>query len=391
MDTILEKIHKAALRFLIPLTPEETYVTIGQEAVKLVGGEHSTIYLVKEKELERVYSSIQSLFKISGQEKDIRYEVIRTGKSAVLSLDLMKKLKKKYPFMSEVYDRSAIMIPLSYKDRAIGLLSVMALKDSNFTRREMDILSLFGSLASLAIRKTQLYDETKQALEIRDLFISMAAHEFRTPITTIGGYAQMLKLRIKKEGSEKRWVEEIYKETQRLVRLVNELLEINRIKTGQLQYNWQECSLYMLVNEAVDVFRISHPECQINFKAEVDEVESVIVGDYDKLMQVLTNVLDNAAKFSPVDKTVSINLREKNDELIVQIRDQGVGIAKKDLDKVFEGFYRGTNNTKEGMGLGLYISYKIVKEHRGKIHIRSKINQGTTVEIRLPRTPIRKK
>lgn len=388
MDTILAKIQKAALRFLIPLTPEETYATIGQEAVKLVGGEHNTIYLFKEGELERVYSSIQSLFKISGKERDIRYEVIRTGKPAVLSLDLMKKLKKKYPFMGEVYDRSAIMIPLSYRGKTIGLLSVMALKDSNFSAKELDVLILFGSLASLAIRKTQLYDETKQALETRDLFLSMAAHEFRTPLTTIGGYAQMLKLKIKKEVAEKRWVGEIYRESQRLTRLVNELLAVNRLRTGQLQYNWQECNFFVLASEAIEAFKVAHPQRQINLKMEVEETDTFVVGDDDKILQVLTNVLDNAAKFSPAEKGVDVSLKKDDSKLILQIRDYGSGIAKKDLDKVFKGFYQGVNNTKEGMGLGLYISHQIIQEHKGEIIIKSKLNKGTTIEIRLPRIAI---
>lgn len=382
---ILERIDRSALRFLVPLTPELTYSAIIEEALKLISGDEGYIALGEKDELFIVHAYPQALMSLKMRKKGFSYKAYSERKAFVTYLEDYKDI---HPELVEAGIQSTIFIPIAYRNKSIGVMNIMSRhRSKRFSGKELSVLKLFGSLASLAIRKTQLYSETKLALEMRDLFLSMAAHEFRTPITTIGGYAQMLRSKMKQGSSEKVWIEEIYKETQRLARLVNELLEVNRMKTGHLQFHWQECSLYKLVKEAVEAFKISHPEYQIDFNNEVKENNSIIVGDYDKLMQVLTNVLDNAAKFSDINQHVIVWLKQNNDKLILQIKDFGKGMVEEDQEKVFEGFYRGTNTTKEGMGLGLYISRQIIKEHKGKIHIKSKLDKGTTVEIRLPVTP----
>lgn len=382
---ILERINRSALRFLEPLTPESTYTTIIEEALKLVSGDEGYIALGKKEELSIVSAYPQTLMSLKMRKRGFSYKAFSKRKAFVTYLEDYKDI---HPELVEAGIQSTIFIPISYRNQSIGVMNIMSRRRSKrFSEKELSVLKLFGSLASLAIRKTQLYNETKLALEMRDLFLSMAAHEFRTPVTTIGGYAQMLKLKIKQEVVEKRWVEEIYREAQRLTRLVNELLEVNRMRTGQLQYHWQECNLYKLINEAVELFKISHPEREISFREEIGE-EPDIIGDYDKLMQVMTNILDNAAKFSAINQHVILLLKKNNGELILKIRDFGRGMIEKDQDKVFEGYYRGSGNTKEGMGLGLYISRQIIEEHKGKIKIKSKLNKGTTVEIRFPRRSI---
>lgn len=384
--TVLEKIQQAALRFLVPLTPGDTYKIIGQEAVKLVKGEHSTIYLYQNGELNRAYSSIPALFRISGKERDIRYEVIKSGRSAVLSLELMKKIKKKYPFMGDILDRSALMIPLSYKDQTIGLLSVLAIENNNFTESQLKILNLFGSLASLAIRKTQLYDEAQKALRLRDLFISMAAHEFRTPLTSINGYIQLLQSRLSNSNtSESRWINQLYWESNRLTNLVNELLEVNRIKSGQFQYVLRECSLRKVLERVQDTFRFSYPARELAVEDQLVNRSDFVIGDYDNLIQVVSNLIDNAVKFSPSDSKIFLKLGYQEQYLIIGIRDFGSGIPKKDLPRIFEDYFRGTNVSKEGLGLGLFLVNDVIKRLHGVVKIKSRLNRGTNVEVWLPR------
>ncbi|MCL5070250.1 MAG: HAMP domain-containing histidine kinase [Actinobacteria bacterium] len=218
----------------------------------------------------------------------------------------------------------------------------------------------------------------------------MAAHEFRTPITTISGYAQLLITKMKEDSLEKSWVQEIYRETHRLTRLIKELLEVNLIHLGQFQYNWQENNLAEILDKAIEAIKISYPNHQLNFKSMITKEGSMIVCDRDKITQVLNNILDNAAKFSSKNAKIDIVLKSNNEELIIQIKDYGLGIKQQDLNKVFKGFYRGINNTKEGMGLGLYLSDQIVKKHKGKILIKSKVNTGTTVRISFPKTSVKK-
>jgi signal transduction histidine kinase len=385
---ILEQINKAALHFLQPLTPEATYKTIIEEALKLVQGDEGYIALAEDDELKIAYAYPLELGNIKMRKRGFSYSSYKERKAFVTYPEDFKDV---HPELINAGIRSTIFIPLSNRDKSIGVMNIMSRhRTRRFSNKELSILKLFGSMVSMAIRKTQLYSEVKSALDARDLFLSMAAHEFRTPITTISGYAQLLKSKMKQESSEKRWVEEIFRETQRLTRLVNELLEINRIRTGQLQYNWHETDISELLSKVVEGFRVSHPDRQINFKKELVGVGTLIVGDADKLTQVFINILDNAAKFSPLDKPIDVSLAKKYEGLAIRFKDYGHGIAQKDIHKVFEGFYRGVNNSKEGMGLGLFISYQIVKEHKGEVFVKSKLEKGTIIEVRLPKTAIKR-
>jgi signal transduction histidine kinase len=381
---ILEKIDKAALLFLEPLNPEETYSTIVHEAIKLVRANYGSIYLADNKGLlEKIYSSIPYISKIKQREKGYTYQAYKSRQSFVVA---GKQVYAAHPELKKLGTKSIIYIPLFNRRKSIGVLSLGSFHEPHFNEEEISALKLFGSLASLAIRNSQLYAETERALSIRDQFIALAAHELRTPLTSINGYIQLLKSRSSKLGqTESRWIEELSWESYRLTELIRELLEINRVKSGQLQFLWKECHLKGIIHRAMTSFRFSHPGHVINFINQLEETPDTVIGDYDKLLQVISNLLDNAAKFSPTDKPISLILRSDTTKLIVEVRDQGKGIAKKDHHKVFEGFYKGLDNYKQGMGLGLLLAKFITDSHKGEIDLRSAINKGTTFEIKLPK------
>lgn len=384
---ILEKINRSSLRFLQPLTPEATYAAILDEAIKLVKGDAGFLALVEGDDVNIKYASSVVFSSMKVRKKGFSYKSYSERRAFVVHIE---KFRNVHPELVKEGIQSTIFIPLSNKGKSIGLMNIMSKKRATrFSNKELSILKLFGSMASMAIRKTQLYSEVKSALETRDLFLSMAAHEFRTPITTISGYAQLLRNKVKQDSTEKRWIEEIYKETHRLTRLVNELLEVNRIRMGHFQYIFLECNIDEILEKVIEGFKVTHPKRQVIYNNRVSEKDSIIIGDKDKLTQVLINVLDNANKFSPPNETIEVDLI-RSDDLIIRVKDYGHGIVQQDLDKVFEGFYRGLNNVKEGMGLGLYLSYKIVKVHKGEIRIKSKVNKGTVIEIRFPKTRIKR-
>ena len=178
-------------------------------------------------------------------------------------------------------------------------------------------------------------------------------------------------------------------ESYRLTQLVNELLEIDRIKTGQFRYIWKECSLKEVINRALMDFRFTHPEYKVNFKNKLAVGHDRVIGDYNKLLQVIINLLDNAAKFSPPEKEITISLKSRYGYIILEIKDKGKGISKKELPKVYEMFYRGKNHTREGIGVGLFLAKNIIIQHHGTISIHSKENKGTIVEIKLPKHKMR--
>lgn len=390
MTQILEDIYKAGLKLLEPLTPAETYTTIVREAVKLVHAEYGSILLLEKGQLVRVYASSPISFPARKRRRAFADKAFKSGQIIIVDAS---KLKKVFPPVSNqnFTIQTVLYIPLSYRDKSIGVLVISSCRKIQESATELKILKLFGSMASLAITKTQLYDQTKTALETRDLFISMAAHEFRTPLTTIIGYVQLLQTKlpeISQHVQVGRWVKELSWEALRLTNMVNELLEVSRINAGKIQYTWREHSLKEIVGRAILDFQFTHPDHKIVFQCSLNLGQDVVVGDFDKLLQVIINLLDNSAKFSQLGSEIIIRLKLKSPSLILIVKDQGKGIDKKDLPRIFERFYKGGSNTVEGMGIGLFLSKNIIEEHRGSIKVRSQLNKGTTVEIQLPRAKI---
>lgn len=384
MSSDLERIYRAGLKFLAPLTPEKTYRIIVYEAVKLVDGDNGIIMLQIKGKLKPIYQSPFHIPLSAHPRKDgLAYRAFRKREAFVAHK------KEIHRDSARAGIKSVIFIPLANRNKSIGVLAIRSYKEDHFTDSRLKILKLFGSMASLAIRKMQLYEEVKQAMEARDLFISMAAHEFRTPLTTIGGYAQLLATKFPKNGSPlSRWVEELSWETNRLTSLVNELLEVSRMKGGQFQYMWRECHLVQIINRAVSEFQFSHSGRRLRFDNQLKNDQDLIVGDFDKLLQVLSNLLDNAAKFSPPDKEIRITLKSSTTHLSLSIKDSGQGIENEILPGIFEGFHKGNKDGTEGMGLGLFIARSIIVQHHGSLNIRTKVGEGTTVKVKLLKTKL---
>lgn len=217
----------------------------------------------------------------------------------------------------------------------------------------------------------------------------MAAHELRTPLTTISGYIQLLNQKLSgKSLAESRWVNELLLESKRMTQLINEFLEINRITTGKLNYSLKECSLREVVKRALNSFSFVYPGRNIIYTDNLGKNYDFVVGDTDKLEQVFINLLENAAKFSPAKTPIRLTFQGGLRYLKVILTDQGVGIAKRELSKIGKGIYQKLKNSESGMGLGLFLVKNIVELHRGTFKIRSKLNQGTTVEVKLPKAKI---
>lgn len=381
-QSILEKINEAGLKFLLPLSPEDVYKTIVHEAVKLVGAAYGSIILEIDGELKRVYSSSELGTKTINRLNGNTQKAFSTGKVILASISETQKF---HPELKKFGIKSTMFIPLSYQGKAVGVLTINSKKLIDDSAEETRILKLFGSMASLAIRKTHMYDEAKQALEVRDLFISLASHELRTPLTSINGYIQLLYSRMgSQESSEGNWVRALYEESKRLTNLVQELLEINRIKQGQLQFVLREIHFLEVVTRAVQRSIFIHPERKITFENKLKNTEGVVIGDAEKLLQVVTALLENAIKFSPKESEVKILVSNKNNSVILQVTDQGLGIAREDMIHIFEGFYKGQGNHQEGMGVGLLLAKHIINYHHGTISVHSEVKKGTTVTVTLP-------
>lgn len=380
MNGLLEKINKSALKFLSPLTPEKTYEVIVVEALKLLDGKYGSVILEIDGDLKRVYGSMPFTYSIKNRKKANTYKAFNENK--VIIADITKA----HPEIVKFDIKWTIFIPLSYQNKPIGVITINTDKeDVTLLQKEMDVLKLYGALASMAIKKTQLYSEAQKTLEVRDFFIALAAQELRTPLTTINGYVQLLQNKLNKDtqSQESKWVSKLSIESAKLTKIVQQLLEVNKVKAGTVQYALQDCDMRDIMKKAIHSIQILYPSRIFNYEMKLDKTTRTI-GDCNKLKSVIESIIDNAVKYSPAESPITITSRFDKKNFIITVEDVGKGISKKDLPYIFEGFYKPDYNQEHGLIIGLFMAKSIIDYHKGKIQIKSAQGKGTSVEILLP-------
>lgn len=382
MDDVLERLYHSGLKFLVPLTPEETYKLLVGEAKKIVNARHGTILLWNGREMKRVYSTISFPLPISPRKNGYIATTFRSGEPHVISA---KKLFDIHPILKSLRLKYSVMVPLSYQHHALGVLILTINRDKKITKKELQLLKLYGAIASLSIRKTQLYLEARQAVETRDLFINLITHELRTPLTAINSYVQYLEKRIKELGrTTPQWVNELSFSTHIVMRIVNELLHLNLLESGEFSYAMDKISFTEVIKHALQTFSQNNPQAKVHFLNDTRDDKTFIIGDQKRLKQAIENILDNAKKFSSASSSIGVSLKKKDSLFIFQVQDKGLGIPKGKKQKLFQAFYKAHEGYHEGMGLGLFLTKSIIAQHNGAIHISSTQNKGTKVTITLP-------
>ncbi|RKY47320.1 MAG: hypothetical protein DRP86_07855, partial [Candidatus Neomarinimicrobiota bacterium] len=218
-------------------------------------------------------------------------------------------------------------------------------------------------------------------------FVSSVSHELRTPLTSIMGFSNTI-LRKEKmpEDIKKEFIEIIYNESKRLARLIEDVLSISKIESGKITFEMKPMNLDEVIQDAVTIYRTQAEDKQIDLTYEKDENLPEILGDRDALSQVIVNLISNALKFTPSKGNIDIRLKHKDNQIVLDVEDNGMGIPKNEQDKIFQKFYRIHRPGKQmqGTGLGLSIVKEIVEKHKGKIEIFSEENQGSLFRISLP-------
>jgi len=246
-----------------------------------------------------------------------------------------------------------------------------------------------GTALSIIITDLTLQKETqeqKKAMEQKDEFISIASHELKTPVTSIKGYVQILKYTFKQENNNNA-VELLSKadaQLNKLSNLINDLLDVKKMENGQLQYHEELFDFNELVNETIEEIARVLPLHPISI--EFDKTCTVF-GDRNKIGQVITNLIDNAGKYSPAGSPILIKTEKDKNNIRLSVKDHGMGIPVDQQNKVFERFFRVNGekeNTYAGLGLGLYISAEIIKRHKGKIAVESEEMHGAVFYFELP-------
>jgi signal transduction histidine kinase len=234
-----------------------------------------------------------------------------------------------------------------------------------------------------------LADEVVKNDRLRTDFISSISHELRTPLTGIKGWAEMIESSnggLTKE-EEKFGLQMIHSESERLMHLVEDLLDFSRYESNRMTINHVDIEFDTLIKDVALQLQKKAEEKDIQITIESTPV--IINVDPDKIRQVLLNLLDNAIKFSPKGSTIQLSQYIKEDQVILKIEDHGIGIKSEQLDKIMDSFYK-IDSKSIGAGLGLAIARNIVTKHNGNIQIKSKYGEGTIVYVYLPINEVNK-
>ncbi len=227
-------------------------------------------------------------------------------------------------------------------------------------------------------------EEQKMKEQKKDEFISIASHEMKTPLTTAKAYLQLLEISIEKNDSNSLlYTKRALLSVDRLTDLIKELLDVSKIQSGKLDYNISSFNFNEMIDSAVD--DIWHASVKYTI-IKTGSVDLQVTGDKLRLQQVVINLLSNAVKYSPGSLDVFINIMQTKNEIKVAVKDNGIGIPKHNLHKIFERYYRVEEQSIQfqGLGIGLYICSEIISRHNGKLWAESEPGKGSTFYFTLP-------
>jgi PAS domain S-box-containing protein len=279
-------------------------------------------------------------------------------------------------------------------------------QSANEARRMGERREIFGRRkngeefpAEASISKLELKGETiftvilrdtsdrKIVERMKDEFISIVSHELRTPLTSIHGSLKMLTsgLLDAKPNTAKRLLDIAVDSTERLIRLINDVLDVERIESGKVTMNKTTCNVTDLMNDAVNVMQAMAEKFGVTLS--VSSLPITVYADSDRIIQTLTNLLSNAIKFSPPGATIWLSATRNTDQVLFQVKDQGRGIPADKLETIFERFQQvdaSDSRNHDGTGLGLAICRNIVQQHGGQIWVESVVDKGSTFYFTLP-------
>jgi len=318
-----------------------------------------------------------------------------------LKEQVYKKFKKTIDLL--IAYEVEILIPLNLEDKIIGLLAIGSKESGDmYNGEDLEVLGIIGSQVAMAVENALIYEENrnfgiklgkevkkataelrvaneklKQLDEAKSEFISIASHQLRTPLTVIKGYISMMlegnfgKLTTNEVDS----LEKVYESNERLIQLVENLLNVSRIESGRLLFNYEVMQLEDLVSDVIEELSNNAKKkgLRLNYKLSKEPLPALKI-DEEKIRQVVMNLIDNAIKYTKKG-SISVSLKKEDKDIQFCVADSGVGVSKEDLPNLFKKFSRGSGTSlihTEGTGLGLYVAWEMIEAHGGKIWAESK-------------------
>jgi signal transduction histidine kinase len=392
---VLEAANRCARALASSLDLDQAFGAFSRELRGLVAFERVTLVLVENGRAE--------VMAVAGRGTDRVFPPgsARPVEGSVLEEVLEGKLVYRpsmdppvYPEEAELLSlglRSRVLAPLQVGPRAIGMLGLVRDEDDAFAPAELELVSLLGRLVATAVQNIRAYeaerstaDELRRLSALRADFVSLVSHELRSPMAAVIGAARTLQGRWRELTPEQReaFLALIGDETSRLARLIDDVLDTSRIEAGTFSFSFSDVDLAELLRDVVAAAECAQDEVKLT--AELGTLPHVR-GDRERLRQVIQNLVDNAVKYSSAGGEVRVRAVPGNGHVLIDVVDEGPGIALEDRELIFEKFGRSSGGTaKPGTGLGLFIARSIAEAHGGSLDVESVFERGSVFRLELP-------
>ncbi len=337
---------------------------------------------------------------------NILVRVTNTGRPEYVPEVKSSVLRKDNIILNRVKPGSIYVVPLITRSKVIGIIATDAVEGGGVPNKTRESLDIFGPQIAIAIENAKLYStlqEQMKELKRSHALLSRAerfsflgnlaarlAHEIKNPMTAIATFIQMLPRKFDDEGFRKEFYSIAMEETARVNNLIAELLDLVKTKDSIFEYN----DLHELIEKMVLLVSPQSNAKKIKISRKFDPAVELVKMDYEKMKEVILNLLSNAVEFTPEGGQINIMTRsvferERIKEVNIEIKDNGIGIPSSMIDKVFDPYFttKHKSNIHNGTGLGLFIAYQNMQDHGGAIEVKSDTNEGTVFTLALPAGP----
>jgi len=284
---------------------------------------------------------------------------------------------------------AVLLVPLRAGGRAIGVLHlVRTVAGASHMGEEVLLADQYAGLAALALENARLYQEARQAVREREEMLAIVSHDLRNPVNAI---VMLTGAVLNRDDADERalmereQVESIRAAARQADGLIQDLQDVSRISSGRLRVEQRRVSIVELAQEAADLFEQVMEDATLRFVRRLDAATPLVIADRGRLLQVLSNLLANAVRFTPHGGVVTLTVGEAGvAQLRVSVRDTGPGIAAADVPRLFERYWQAPRLLRAGSGLGLFIAKGIVNAHGGEIGVNSTVGEGSEFWFTLP-------
>lgn len=391
----LHKLTQASLAIHSAASPEEMLRLMTGTARDVFSGDRATTLAVWEERdarARRIVSDAADSHSGIGQNvtewEPAWRELVQSSRPDATESGSLPVWRDLGTILAEGPGKRWLMAPLGDRDgRWLGVVHVRRPREKGFNEDDEALLLQLARMASIAVENA-LNADAREANRIKDEFLATLSHELRTPLTAMLGWTQLLCTGALNKEETERGLEIIERNVLAQARLIDDLLDVSRIIAGKLRLNVRHVSLVSVVEAALDVVRPTADAKQIRLTADLESGTGQVLGDADRLQQVVWNLLMNAVRFTPAGGEVRVRLRREGHQAQIEVSDTGEGIAPAFLHRIFDRFRQADSSTKRthgGLGLGLAIVRHVVELHGGSVRAHSDgPGQGATFWVHLP-------